>query len=145
MINTQVEDYVEFINQYSWDWYATLTYRNSISPRHAWHIFNDWKLELKKDLNHGISYFWVRDLLDWDYHPHLHIFLSGTKGSDSNVWEQRWQQIAGWANIELYNPERGASYYLATKWLNDKADIKFSRILAARYEPTHHKETAEVR
>jgi hypothetical protein len=123
----------EWLNSYPWDWYAMLTFRQyPVGPKTAWHKFNDWKVELKKATGNPISYFMVRELPCWSYHPHYHIFLSGTKNEKPYQWKQRWYQVAGIAKIEIYDPQQDASYYLGAKWVDDTVDVKLSYNLAPR-------------
>jgi hypothetical protein len=129
----QIQTCANWLNSYSWHWYATLTFRHPISPRRAWKLFNRWKIALKKHSHNRICYFMVLELDRSN--PHLHVFLSGTASEKPYLWEQEWYglaRITGIAKIKLYNHSLGASYYLSEKWIHGRADIKFSRELPAK-------------
>ncbi len=123
----RVEDHAHWINRYHWDWYAVLTFRDSISTRTAWKKFNDWRIEIKKHSRNRIDYFMAIELDKWRGQPHLHVFLSGTGKEKPYIWAKVWFTSGGIAKIVRYNPNLGASYYLAEKWVGQKAEIKFSR------------------
>ena len=128
----EIKAYANWLNSYSWHWYAILTFRYPISLRRAWKLFNYWKISLKKDSGNRISYFMVVELDTWRVHPHLHVFLSGTADEKPYLWEQEWFSTAGIAKIAEYNHSLGASYYLSEKLKDGKADIKFSQELPQR-------------
>ena len=63
-----------------------------------------------------MPYFYVRELENWSFNPHLHLFLSGTSDLNPTRWKQYWFSIAGLAEkIEPYNPDLGAKYYLGSE------------------------------
>jgi hypothetical protein len=127
MLNAVTKEYGDYLNTFDWTWYCILTFRYPLSPGRAWHIFNNFKIKLKKAGGNPIPYFYVRELENWNYNPHLHVFLSGTSNLNTTYWKQCWFLLGGLAEkIEPYNPDLGAKYYLGNKWVSDTADIKFS-------------------
>lgn len=132
MINASslVRSYGDYLNQYSWDWYAILTFRNMVSSRLAFKLFNKWKVQLKKSEGCRIDYVLVIEPTRFRANtPHLHVLLHGINHEKPYVWEQRWFAIGGLAKIKLYNPDLGASYYIGRKIATGVADLFFSRSL----------------
>lgn len=124
------DQWADFLNQWKWDWYATLTFKDPISIKKAFKSFNEWKVALKHAVKQRIDYAMVIEYSKSKlYIPHIHIFLSGAKNEKPYKWEKRWYQIGGIAKIKGYNPEQGASYYLAKKIAGGKVDLKLSKNL----------------
>jgi len=122
------QSYGEFLSQFPWDWYGTLTFRGKVSPRIAFKLFNKWKVQLKKAANQRIHYALVIEPTPLrNGNPHLHFLLLGSENEKPYIWERRWYVIGGLAKIEPYDPELGASYYLGNKMANGTADVLFSK------------------
>jgi hypothetical protein len=101
------------LSKYPWDWHATLTFKNPISSLAAFKKFNKWKVELKKSAHSQINYVLITENSpSRDAIPHLHLLLFGAINQKPYIWQQRWYQIGGLAEIELYNPILGANYYV---------------------------------
>lgn len=125
------QSYGEFLSQFPWDWYGTLTFRDKVSSHIAFKLFNKWKVRLKKATNHRIDCALVIEPTRLrNGVPHLHVLISGAKNEKPYIWEQRWYVIGGLAKIEPYDPEQGASYYLGNKMADGKAAAIFSKRLS---------------
>jgi hypothetical protein len=118
----------DWLNQYSWDWFVTLTFENPVTRTEAFKRFNRWKVQLKKAAGSRIEYVMVIE--DHKYRgsiPHLHILLSGAEQENPRKWQQEWYRTNGLCKVEIYNPHRGASYYLGGKLADGNAEVKFSK------------------
>lgn len=123
--------YGEFLNQFHWDWYCTLTFKKEVSPRTAFKLFNVWKIKLKKATGHRIDYAMVIEPTPLrNSIPHLYLLLSGSDSEKPYIWEQQWYRIGGKAKIEYYDSNRGASYYLGNKMAVGVAYVIFSKNLS---------------
>jgi hypothetical protein len=124
------QSYGEFLSQFPWDWYGTLTFRDKVSSHMAFKRFNKWKVRLKKAAKHRIDYVLVIEgTCSRDGVPHLHFLIVGAKNEKPYTWEQRWYVIGGLAKIERYHPRQGASYYLGSKMVDGNAVVMFSKRL----------------
>ena len=127
--NELISKYGNYINNYPWEWYAILTFKNTTSYKGAFYAFNRWKVALKKSTGNFINYFLVIQYKRFDGDiPHLHVFISGVGNEKPSYWQQEWYSKYGWAQIEPYDSSKHACYYLSNQWLNDEVDVKFSKL-----------------
>lgn len=116
-----------WLNQYSWDWFVTLTFEYPVTRREAFKRFNRWKVQLKKASGSLIRYVLViEDHKHRDSIPHLHILLFGAEQEKPYKWGREWYRTNGLCKVELYNPKQGASYYLGEKLAGENAEVIFS-------------------
>ena len=124
-----------WLNNYNWDWYVTLTFRDDVNNKKAFKLFNTWKIDLKKASNNKIQYVMIIEKSKFrEDIPHIHLLLSGAKYEKPNEWEGKWFSIAGIAMIELYDSNMGAKYYLGEKIARGYSEMKFSKGLIAPTE-----------
>lgn len=121
------EAYAEFINQYPWDWYATLTFRHPVGSRIAFKLFNRWKVWLKKAVKQKVQYFMVIEKTSSN--THIHSFIKGVKDEKPYVWKQHWHSLAGISDIRKYDNNMAASSYLSEKIVVDNQDVLWSNDL----------------
>ncbi len=117
-----------WLNQYRWDWFVTLTFKNPVTKRQAFQRFNRWKLQLKKASGSCIYYIMVME--DHKYRgsiPHLHLLLSGVRQEKPREWQRKWYLTNGLGKIKRYNPQLGASYYIGEKLADKGVEVIFSK------------------
>jgi hypothetical protein len=131
LMQTQIslgQSYGEFLGEFPWEWYGTLTFRDKVSPRMAFKLFNKWKVMLKKATGHRIEYVLaIEPTPSRNATPHLHFLLLGVGDEKEYEWEQQWYILGGLAKIQRYNPELSASYYLGHKLVSGTVDVVFSK------------------
>jgi hypothetical protein len=132
MINADiVRAYGDLINQWYWDWFATLTFRYPVSTRHAYRQFYIWQRLLEKTVRGKVHYILVTEpQRNRDNTPHFHVVLSGIKNENPAHWESEWLKIGGRAQVQVYDYTKGGAYYMSKYLGTDNAyntDIKFSK------------------
>jgi len=102
----------EWLSTFPWDWWCTLTFRNEYSPDAATRAFlrlTDW---LRKD-SPGVGYF-VGHEVGRLGRLHLHALIGGLEPYvQRTAAAKRWDRRHGHARIFPYDPDRGASHYIA--------------------------------
>jgi hypothetical protein len=130
MDNHLYQAYGEFLSQFPWEWYCTLTFRSEISYRMAFKHFNEWKIQLKKASGQYIGYvLFIEPTRGRHNTPHIHSLLYGVAQEKPYIWQKRWFIGGGQAKIKPYNPQLGAVYYLGKKMERDGVDVLFSKNL----------------
>jgi len=120
--------YGEWLQSWCWDWWVTLTFRHQVTPRQAHRIWKWWLHSLEKTVQGKVHYVRATEIQRFRGDiPHYHALLLGVKNEPPSVWEGVWYQCGGLTEIELYNPELGATYYLAKHVHNELGDIIFSK------------------
>ena len=114
--------WVAFLAQWSWDWFATLTFALETHPEAAVKKFRLWIAEMndmlfgKRWLKHGDGVNWVRAI---EYQRrgviHFHALLGSAGLSELRrvFWAKRWRDIAGFARIEPIRSGRHVRRYVA--------------------------------
>ena len=118
----------DWLRQWRWEWWATLTFRYPVKPRQGHSLWKRWLHALEGEVKGKIHYVRVTEVqrCRGDI-PHYHALLKGTKKEKPEKWQSIWYQFGGFAKIEVYNPSLGATYYVAKYLSSDIGDIIFSK------------------
>lgn len=130
-------DYSTFLAPYTFDWFATFTFKDHIHPEAAEKAFRVW---LNKINNHlftrkwrekppeGIR--WVRGL-EWQKRGviHYHVLIAGVKGAIASSWSDTWhiEMGMGFADIVLLNHDQEAVKAYITKYVTKGGELDFSQ------------------
>lgn len=108
----------EFLSQFPWDWFVTITWRQDITDYGAWRRIRAWLCWLEREArNHVGAYIAV------EYHrwrsgpnylvPHAHLLVLGVAHLQRTaVWKRTYERH-GRARILPYDPTKGASHYVS--------------------------------
>ena len=119
--------YGEMIGRSRPSHYTILTSRTYLTCKEAWRKFNRWKRAIAKAMCRKIEYLFIYDRQHPD-NPHIHAFLVGAEGMDTDHWKSWWQKKVGLAKkLVPYDAKKGARFYLGEKLLRDDCEVIFSR------------------
>ena len=110
-----------FLDRWAWNWFTTNTFRSEIHPEAAGKVWGRWIHQLNREV-FGVRY-WKRpaDGVIWargqEYQQrgviHFHALIGRVPGWVRRLdWMDSWDELAGFARIEAYEPTRGARFYL---------------------------------
>jgi len=118
-----IEGYVEWLSEYRWCWFATLTFREpSISRWRATKLCEKWIGELHKaDGAEDFHWFRTMELGANRDHLHFHVLIGGLNNGSKWPWVLRWNEIAGDCLIS-YAPSGRAIDYLLKEFRPDSSD-----------------------
>jgi hypothetical protein len=108
------------LEQYGWDWFATLKITSGIpSERRAKNLCDKWLSDLRRTEG-GEDFRWFRVLERGANggNLHFHMLLGGLRNR-RKVWQQKWNNLGGDALITRLDPEKGESFYLLKSMGND--------------------------
>ena len=110
-------EFAEWLEQFPWQWFVTLTFRPGLSPAQArWRLLR-WTDELRVALGtENFQWFGVPEHGSTGLHFHYHVLVAGlTSGcgpAERLVWMRRWYKFAGDARIEDYKANCGGVRYV---------------------------------
>lgn len=120
----------------TWDWYATLTFRDPQNPRYPNWTKIGWKFahNALENLNSALirledsqNPVWVAVMeLQQRGVPHWHALVANVVGERRMGWVDWWYKHYGIARVLPYDQELGARYYLGKYLTKEVADIRFS-------------------
>lgn len=123
-----------------WQWFVTLTFRPahpcSVLPASkaswlAWREFDrfcGWSRQPLHNVHWAAALEWQR----WRGVPHIHALVGGLDSDRySEVSAKAWEAF-GFNRILSYDPELGASHYIAKYVTKELGDIRFSDNIRAR-------------
>ena len=92
--------YAEFLNEWTWQWFATLTFLDVGFNKEKTHERRlRWTRSLSKKEKLRVGYYYA--LVFKDRHPHLHLLMIGRNkygktlnDVDSYYWQKQWDYIA---------------------------------------------------
>jgi hypothetical protein len=122
---TEIEDaYANWIDAYHWQWFATLTFRGYASVSNTNRRFKSWIDAVEKGTGTG-TFRWVRVIERYPSN-HLHVLVGGIADSRGEKWIELWENLAGDARIEPFDPDlNGIRYMLKTLEADAALDIDF--------------------
>lgn len=151
-VNKVRESWAEFINQWRWQWFVTLTFRDKVNKKTANRKWNKWLRALESELKSEVGYFRCSELQRVRNVLHFHSLVlnienlekysidsylraekcsKNYKGEDSIedlairfTWMDLWNQIAGFGRIYKYDPKKGAHWYLCKYIVKELSDYK---------------------
>lgn len=108
--------WADFLQQFSWNWFITLTFRNKVSKQTANRKWNTWLTEIEKEIDAIPGYFRVSEMQARGV-LHFHSLMLDVKTLKRLTWMDEWSKIAGYARIFKYEPSRGARFYLCNRYI----------------------------
>jgi len=127
----------QFLGQWQWEWFATLTFRDIVHPEAADKSFRYFTSKLNRQL-YGPRWFkkahggipWVRAL---EYQRrgviHFHALFADVEGVRRLSWMDEWNEIAGFARIEAINDKWAVRRYI-TKYVLKDGNIELGGALS---------------
>jgi len=110
----------EFLSRYAWEWWVTITFRDEATTYTAHNAAKRFLLHVERAAGRHVGAFYAIERHKYrgggdpaSLTPHIHLLVTNVAGvSRRAVW--RWaHERFGRTRIEPYDPDRGASYYIA--------------------------------
>lgn len=143
----------DFLAQYPWEWFCTLTFREAIHPEAAFKAFRYWVGLLNNDL-YGRRWrekkraaggvHWVC-ALEWQKRGvlHFHALVGGDRSvtgyaddslylADRQFWAREWDRIAGFAKLDLIDDQQTAVHGYVSKYVAKGGQIDLSPNVGVR-------------
>lgn len=131
------EGWGQFLSQFSWDWFLTLTFRDWVVSFRAHRLFGYFVRDLENAA--GIPIFWFRadEIGPHGGRFHIHALIGNVAHMRRMTWVDRWDRLAGYARILPFTAKRGAAYYCAKYVTKQSGDWEISDNLVAfrQYQP----------
>lgn len=108
--------WVDLLNRYNWDWFATLTFRDLPKSYTAVNRTKKWLTAIKKQEKRPISYFMCIEWTKVQIRPHTHLLIGNLEGVRRDKWWSTWYTWYGRARILPYDCRLGCQFYL-TKYI----------------------------
>lgn len=83
-VKSKVKDaWSEWLGRYSWDWWTTLTFRNTITTRTANHKWCKWIRAIENELKDEVGYFRVSEVQRGREMLHFHALMLNLNGLET--------------------------------------------------------------
>lgn len=120
--------YAEFLRQFEWAHFATFTAATASDNLLLYRLPQAIR-NMEKAAKGPVRAFWVRERGACGT-PHLHVLLTGTEGLSCKQIDRAWR--IGRADVQVYDPARGAVFYLTKSFLEPDARWDLSSRLPRR-------------
>jgi len=138
-----VNAWAEFLMQWHWDWFVTLTFRKEPHPEHAVKAFNHWINQLNRllysrsQLRKGATIRWCRAI---EYHKsgiiHFHALLGDSPSLNHTLSRiasaQLWLQLEGFSWVVPIDSQVNAVCGYVSKYVAKGGQIDLSPDLIRR-------------
>jgi len=127
----------QFLTEFSWDWFLTLTFRDWVGSFRAHRLFGFFVRDIEKAAGMPIFWFRVDEIGTHGGRFHIHALIGNVAHLRRLTWMDRWHDLAGIARILPFNAKRGAAYYCAKYVTKQFGDWELSDNLRAfrSYQP----------
>jgi|TARA_B110000240_G_scaffold175038_1_gene201951 hypothetical protein len=118
-----------WLNETSWDYFTTITYKYDIKPKRNERIMFDLERSLRSHLK-SFKMFWVMEHTSNNYQTHNHLLIKGNgiKEEVNNYLKNKRLVDKRFVKHLEYEKELGATFYVSKfiKSENIKYDISYS-------------------
>jgi len=121
----------EFLSQFSWDWFATLTFEDQVTSFRAHRLFGIFVREIEKAAGAPITWFRADEIGPHGGRFHMHALIGNVSHLRRLYWMDRWKELAGYARILPFELKRGAPFYVAKYLTKQNGDWEMSDNLSA--------------
>lgn len=125
--------WVDLLNRYNWDWFATLTFRDLPKSFAAVNQVKKWLTAIQKDEKRAIGYFMATEWFKTRECPHFHLLMGNLEDVRRDKWWQVWFTWYGRNRILPYDKEKGAGYYLTKYVIKEENDSALFTIKGLEY------------
>lgn len=127
----------QFLSQFSWDWFVTLTFRDWVKSFRAHRLFGYFVRDLEQAAGQPIFWFRADEIGPQGGRFHLHALVGNVGHLRRMFWVDYWNELAGFARILPFSPRSGAAYYCAKYVTKQFGDWELSDDLKAfgKYQP----------
>jgi|TARA_B100000768_G_scaffold63272_1_gene61239 hypothetical protein len=124
-----VQTWGNWLNETSWDYFTTITYKHNIKPRRNERIMFDLENSLKSHLK-NFKMFWVMEHTSNNYQTHNHLLIkgNGVKEEVNSYLKKKRLVDERFVKHMKYEKGLGASFYVS-KYIKSesiKYDISYS-------------------
>ncbi len=119
------EAWGDFLNTFPWDWFCTFTHRESVGSFKMVNLFSRFIRELEHTSEKPVFWFRTQELTKAG-NTHVHALIGNVSHIRPVPWRKRWEEMAGFARIKVYDPKLGAAFYCAKNLGSDRNEWQFS-------------------
>ncbi|MGA2979620.1 MAG: hypothetical protein ABSD76_08520 [Terriglobales bacterium] len=132
------EGWGQFLSQFPWDWFATLTFREEVKSFSAHRLFARFARGIERAAEQPIFWFRADEIGSRLGRFHIHALFGNVSHLRRLFWMDRWSDVAGYARILPFNDKRGAAYYCAKYLTKQDGDWEMSANINAfqQYQPS---------
>lgn len=121
----------EFLSQFSWDWFVTLTFRDYVKSFRAHRLFGYFVRDIEKAAGQPIIWFRADEIGPQGGRFHMHGLIGNVSHLRRLYWMDYWKELAGYARILPFELKRGAPFYCAKYLTKQNGDWEMSDNLTA--------------
>jgi hypothetical protein len=113
MQNPLVEAWGDFLSNYRWSWFVTLTFREETKSFSGHRKFNAYMKLLERAAGGPITFFRVDELGSINGRFHIHALVGGVDHMRRLTWMDLWKKFNGYARFYPFDVRKGAAWYCA--------------------------------
>ena len=118
-VNPLRQAWVDLLNRYNWDWFATLTFRSPPTTYTANNRLRRWLNTIQREEKRNIGYYKGMEFTRLGV-PHFHLLMGNLDGVRREKYWGLWFRQNGRGRILPYDAKLGAGYYLTKYVVKDR-------------------------
>jgi hypothetical protein len=112
-VNQQQKAYGEWLKQWDWDWWVTLTFGSPTTAQAADDTWSWWVHLLADDAEAAVSYVKIFEMQRLGDTPDIRALIFGCDDERPEKWVDMWEILGGRAKIKRYSPKLRATTCIA--------------------------------
>jgi hypothetical protein len=132
------EAWGQFLSEFDWDWFVTLTFRDEIKSFSAHRYFERFARDIEKQAAQPIFWFRADEEGSRLGRFHIHALFGNVAHLRRLYWMDVWSERAGYARILEFQKMKGGAYYCAKYVTKELSDWEMSSNITAfrQYQST---------
>lgn len=136
VVNNEIlEAFGNFLSQFPWDWFVTLTFRQPVSESSALRSLVKFIHAIRTAQGFNPGFIAVSEIQHARNVPHWHLLMLNVEPLRRLDFKDWWERY-GYARVLPYNRELGARHYVGKYLFKDYGTVITSRNLAKWHVPT---------
>jgi DNA invertase Pin-like site-specific DNA recombinase len=107
-----------------WYWVVTISFRYATAPDRALAAAEAWLTEVENAAGGRITWALAQSRGELGGRVHLHILVADVDDLNMREWQSKAIGLFGDCQIEVFDPEKGGAYYLASNALAEHGDYR---------------------
>jgi hypothetical protein len=107
------EAWGQFLSQFQWDWFVSLTFREVIPTFRAYRMAGRLLRDLERDAGAPVYWFRADEYGERFGRFHMHLLVGNVASLHRLYWMDEWNRRAGYARILPFEKTKGAVFYVA--------------------------------
>lgn len=131
-VNPLRKGWCELLDHYNWTWFTTLTFKDFPKTYTAQNRVKRFLRYVERIERHKVAWYMCMEYTKLGC-PHFHLLMGNLEGARYSKYFTWWFTRYGGARFKVYDPGKGATYYLTKYVIKDSYESGWYEIEGLEY------------